>query len=105
MIKPKLNSIFNRNIQVYITSPSGDKIKGKIEEVSIDCYKIDFLPNEIGDYEIKFSNNEENKFICHVYDTSKIIVSDLPTAIVNQLCRFTGKNPFFSKELFLFVDS
>jgi hypothetical protein len=59
----------------------------------MNCYKIDFLPNEIGDHEIRFSD-DETKFICQVYDTSKITISDLPSAVLHQLYKFTGKTIF-----------
>lgn len=61
----------------------------------MNTYTINFIPNEIGDHEIRFYNDEEKKliitkFISHVYDPSKIRVSDLPLAITNQLYKFTG---------------
>ena len=105
LIKPKLNSLFNPNIQVYITTPSGTRMQGKIEKTSTDSYSIDFLPNEIGDHEIQFCNDELNTtaFICQVYDTSKISISDLTPAVTHQPYIFTSNNcGFFSFRKFIF---
>ncbi len=99
-IKPKLNSVFNPNLHVDIITPSGKQIKGKIEKISINLYTIDFIPNEIGDHEIRFYNDEEKKlimtkFICQVYDINQIRVSDLPIAVAHRLYKFTSKKKCF----------
>jgi len=81
---------------VDIITPSGRQIKGKI---SVNPYTIDFLPNEIGDHEIRFYGDEEKKFlltkfICQVYDISKIRISDLPFAIAHRPYKFTSNYLF-----------
>jgi hypothetical protein len=91
-IKPRLTSALNPNIHVDIFTPSGRQIKGKI---SVNSSTIDFIPNEIGDHEIRFYNDEEKKilltkFICQVYDISKIRISDLPFTIVHRPCKLTS---------------
>ncbi|CAF1398822.1 unnamed protein product [Adineta steineri] len=93
-IKPKLNGIIDPNIYVDIVTPSGKKLKSKIEKTSTKLYTIGFVPNEIGDHEIRFYHDEEKKLImtklnCQVYDISKIRVSDLPLAVTHQPCKFT----------------
>lgn len=95
-IKPKLNSSFNPNLPVDIFSPSGQRMDGKVEEKSNELYLLRFLPNEIGDYRIVFYNDIERKtlttkFISHVYDSSKIRISDLPSAVPHRMYKFTGK--------------
>ncbi|CAF3378932.1 unnamed protein product [Rotaria socialis] len=91
-IKPKSN--FNSNIYFDIKNSAGNDIKGKLEKISMNSFAIDFIPNEIGDHEIRFYNDEDKKFImtkfiCQVYDPSKIRVSDLPLAIARQPYKFT----------------
>ena len=59
-------------------------------------YIINFIPKEIGEYEIKFYNDKEkksflSKFICQVYDINQIQISDLPVAITHQPYKFTSK--------------
>ncbi|CAF5036697.1 unnamed protein product [Rotaria sp. Silwood1] len=93
LIKSKLYN-FNSNIYVNIITPSNNEIKGKIEKISINSYTIDFIPYEIGKHEIRFYDNEEKKniitkYICQVYDISKIRLSDLPLAITHQPYKFT----------------
>ncbi len=100
-IRPRLNSTLNPNINVDIITPSGRQIKGKI---SVNTSTIDFLPNEIGDHEIRFYNDEEKKllltkFICQVYDISKIRVSDLPFAIAHRPCKLTSNCSCFFHSL------
>ncbi|CAF1246383.1 unnamed protein product [Rotaria sordida] len=94
LIKPKLNSMFNPNIYVDIIAPSGNCIEGKIEEKSFNIYAIRFIPNEIGDHQIIFYNDKEKqltitKYICQVYDVTKIHISDLPPAVSHRLYKFT----------------
>jgi hypothetical protein len=77
-------------------TPSGKRIEGKIEEKSTNIYVIRFLPTEIGDHRIIFYNDKEKKFIvtkfiCQVYDATKIRVSDLPSAVPHRLYKFTSK--------------
>lgn len=96
LIKPKVSSMFNPNLHVDIFSPTGQQIEGKIEAKSSDVYLLRFLPNEIGDYRIVFYNDAEQKtmitkFISHVYDATKIRISDLPSAVPHRLYKFTGK--------------
>lgn len=105
-IKPKSNSLFNVNLPVDIFSPSGQRMDGKIEEKSTDHYLLRFLPNEIGDYRIVFYNDPERqklitKFISHVYDASKLRISDLPSAVPHRLYKFTGKT---CSKMFFFFD-
>ena len=100
IIKPKSNGIIDPNIYVDILTPSGKKLKSKIEKTSTKLYTIGFVPNEIGDHEIRFYHDEEKKLImtklnCQVYDISKIRVSDLPLAVTHQPCKFTSKINFF----------
>ncbi|CAM4749067.1 unnamed protein product [Rotaria magnacalcarata] len=91
-IKPKSN--FNSNIYFDIKNSAGNDVTGKLEKISMNSYAIDFIPNEIGDHEIRFYNDEDKKlimtkFICQVYDPSKIRISDLPLAIAHELYKFT----------------
>jgi len=63
-------------------------------------YVIRYLPNEIGDHKIIFYNDKDKKliltkFICQIYDPTKIRVSDLPPAIPHRLYKFTSKIFFF----------
>jgi hypothetical protein len=102
LIKPKLNVRLNTNIHVDIITPSGNRRKGTIEKLVFDSYAIRFIPNEIGDHEIRFYKDEEKKFImtkfiCQVYDASKISVSDLPSAVAHRPYKFTSKILFFEK--------
>ncbi|CAM4895437.1 unnamed protein product [Rotaria socialis] len=94
LIKPKSNSKFNPNLHIDIVSPSGNCIQGKIEEKSANIYAIQYTPNEIGDHHIMFYTDNDKKcmitkFICQVYDATKIRISDLPAAIPHQLYKFT----------------
>jgi hypothetical protein len=82
-------------------TPSGKRIEGYIEEKFSNMYVIQYLPNEIGDHRIIFYNDKDKKliltkFICQVYDATKIRVSDLPSAIPHRLYKFTSK-------IFLFI--
>ena len=74
-----------------VTSPLGQKI---LRKMSLDT-SIDFIPNEIGPHEIRFYHIEDKrillgKFICQVYDISKIRVSDLPLAIAHRPYQLTS---------------
>lgn len=87
--------MFNPNIHVDIIAPSGHHAEGKIEEKALNTYGIRFLPNEIGDHQIVFYSDKEKKviltkFICQVYDASKIRISDLPSGIAHQIYKFTS---------------
>ena len=93
LIKPRSESMFNRNIHIDILSPLGQKI---LRRMSSNAY-IDFIPNEIGPHEIRFYHIEDKrillaKFICQVYDISKIRISDLPLAIAHQRYQFTSNH-------------
>jgi hypothetical protein len=96
LIKPKQNSLFNPNIHVDILTPSSNHLVGKIEEKSTNIYVIRFVPNEIGDHEIRFYSDQEEqvlitKFISQVYDASQIRVSDLPVGVAHRPYKFTSK--------------
>lgn len=87
--------MFNENIQMDILSPLGQKI---VRRMSSNAY-VDFIPNEIGSHEIRFYHTEDKrillaKFICQVYDISKIRVSDLPIATAHQRYQFTSNSLF-----------
>lgn len=78
-----------------IINPSGKEIESKIEEKSSNIYAIKYIPNEIGNHKIIFYNDKDKKeilmkFICQVYDASKIRVSDLPSATPHRLYKFTS---------------
>lgn len=60
---------------------------------------MDFTPNEIGDHKIRFYGDEEKnlmvtQFVCQVYDSSRISVSDLPFGVIHQVAKFTGNVNF-----------
>lgn len=93
LIKPRSESMFDRNIHIDILSPLGQKI---LRRMSSNAY-VDFIPNEIGPHEIRFYHIEDKrillaKFICQVYDISKIRISDLPLAIAHQRYQFTSND-------------
>jgi hypothetical protein len=94
-IKPKVNSAFNADLHFDIITPSGQPLQAKIEEQSMNTYIMRCLPNEIGNHEIIFyrdrhKQNRMIKFVCQVYDASQVRVSELPSIIAHQSCRFTG---------------
>ncbi|CAF3728092.1 unnamed protein product [Rotaria sp. Silwood1] len=94
LLKPKLNSLFNSNIFIDIITPSGNYIEEKLEEKSSNIYTIRFIPNEIGNHQIIFYSDKDKKhiitkYICQVYDITKIHISDLLPAIPHRLYKFT----------------
>lgn len=96
LIKPKSNELFNRNLHVDVRTPSGKSIDSKIEEKTANIYVLRFLPDEIGDHKIIFYRDKNKKsvltkFTSHIYDATKIRISDLPPAVGQQVYRFTGK--------------
>lgn len=105
LIKSKPNSKFSSNMYVEIISPSNNCTEGKIEEKSLNIYGIRYTPTEVGDHQIIFYNDKDKtctitKFVCQVYDSTKIRISDLPPAVPHQIYTFTSKKIFLENSHF-----